>query len=846
MHDEGRKEDGETSIVVSVRVRPETSREISFRGKYANPLPIQIHNDAVILLDPDTRSTDHGRRQRDFVFDHVFTESASNEAIFRTVALPLVRRSIEGYNGTCFAYGVTGAGKTYTMIGSPGVRGLIHLTADALFQARNEAVDSKITIKMSFLEIYNEHLCDLLTHTRNMNLDIVEDPHKGICVPGLTEQEISTTSQVTTLLRQGQARRSTAPTGANEASSRSHAVLQFTVISRPLDDNSAPGHIGKLSLIDLAGSERAAATENRGLRMTEGAAINRSLLALSNCINALGDIQVTGRKVFVPYRDSKLTRLLKDSLGGNTETHMVANIPPSALYFEEILNTLKYAYRAKSIKKRVRRNELALEATPAQYAQIIAGLKRELERYKRGTPQTAPVDVSTVSVRDSETIKSEMMKVEQDLADADERRKAASHEEESIRREQAVDPGRAKFETLSKQLLDNYQSILGLRFHISQDDREIASKKMRLESLSNSPDTPEARQERLDQMAGLIERSQSREHMMKRLETEEQHRVSLQQQLMAMKSGTREEVLDLTLKLSRARVELYAARAETFATQKRMLAMEQTLAGLVGKIKSSGTPPAAPPSSARPIATTPATTKVTPTTATPIQPPRRAAPVNVTPATEPPRHVVRETPHVSRIDLTRPASQIQPRHRTPYASSTRYAATPHASAVDRPSTATHYSASHPRQSSVGANLNRPSTALASSSASARRSESSGPTRPAPRSTLFAARTPSKSTVSPNTLTQSHAPSSSVVTGLPRHSPVKASTYDRESRLSMLHRMAEPASSTYSSYASKRVGASNSAFTPARSTGLDVELKTKWAALQRSHRALGYVSTERGR
>ena len=208
---------------------------------------------------------------------------------------------------------------------------------------------------MSFLEIYNENIRDLLVANSNEYLDLREDPEKGPTVAGIHEIEASSASHVMSLLHRGNKRRTQEATAANAVSSRSHAVLQViieqhekspgTASSVKVKDSCAQkifltlNKYGKLSMIDLAGSERAAVTKNRGQRLLEGANINRSLLALGNCINALGD--KSNKASFVPYRDSKLTRLLKDSLGGNCRTVMIANVSMAVSAFEETLNTLK-------------------------------------------------------------------------------------------------------------------------------------------------------------------------------------------------------------------------------------------------------------------------------------------------------------------------------------------------------------------------------------------------------------------------------------------------------------------------------------------------------------------------
>lgn len=181
-----------------------------------------------------------------------------------------------------------------------------------------------------------------------------EDPEKGVVVAGLKEVEVNTPEEILNLLIHGNGNRSTEATEANVTSSRSHAVFQLKCQHREKNSGiRAEISVGKLSLIDLAGSERASKTNNRGIRMIEGANINRSLLALGNCINALHENNMRNKENYIPYRDSKLTRLLKDSLGGNCRTVMIANISGAHSSFEETHNTLKYANRAKNIKTNV-------------------------------------------------------------------------------------------------------------------------------------------------------------------------------------------------------------------------------------------------------------------------------------------------------------------------------------------------------------------------------------------------------------------------------------------------------------------------------------------------------------
>lgn len=269
------------------------------------------------------------------------------------------------------------------MIGSeqePGI--MVRVMEDLFVHSRKEGskqgVQYKVTV--SFLEVYNENIRDLLSDVEEY-LDLREDPIKGPVVASITEIEAASGKEIMQVLHQGNGRRSQAPTAANEVSSRSHAVLQVVVECR----DRAPGtvaniKVGKLSLVDLAGSERAANTKNVGQRLVEGANINRSLLALGNCINALGEKGNKGN--FVPYRDSKLTRLLKDSLGGNCRTVMIANISCADSSFEETLNTLKYANRAKNIKTNAQRNVLNVNYHISEYVELINNLRGEIQLLK--------------------------------------------------------------------------------------------------------------------------------------------------------------------------------------------------------------------------------------------------------------------------------------------------------------------------------------------------------------------------------------------------------------------------------------------------------------------------------
>ena len=335
------------------------------------------------MLDAKDELSKNHSKERRYAFDTVFDKDAGQVEIFNNTTKFLIDGIIEGFNATVFAYGATGAGKTYTMIGKEHDPGNMFLTIKELFDrvAKTQS-DKSYQIKVSFLEIYNEMIRDLLNISDKI-LDLREDAEEGIHVAGLWVRDVDTPDEVMDLLFFGNANRTQEATNVNETSSRSHAVLEIQVAQKNRsEDVNEDINIGKLSMIDLAGSERAARTHNRGIRMVEGAMINRSLLSLGNWINALVENMKTGSNKHIPYRDSKLTRLLKDSLGGNSRTVMIANISPSHLWYEDTNNTLKYANRAKNIKTSVSKNVQHVEHHISEYNKIINDLKSEISELK--------------------------------------------------------------------------------------------------------------------------------------------------------------------------------------------------------------------------------------------------------------------------------------------------------------------------------------------------------------------------------------------------------------------------------------------------------------------------------
>ncbi|CAM5128104.1 unnamed protein product [Natator depressus] len=389
----------EGNVAVVVRVRPQNQQE----REGSRHAVVQVIGDSMLVFDPEEprlsgvftgfRGHDAPKRKgKDlkFVFDQVFGESATQEEVFQHTTKEILDGVLNGYNCSVFAYGATGAGKTYTMLGSEKSPGIMYLTMVELYkriEARKEEKSCEVLI--SYQEVYNEQIHDLLEPKGP--LAIREDPEKGVVVQGLSFHQPKSAEQLLEMLASGNRNRTQHPTDANATSSRSHAVFQIFVKQQDrVVGITQDLQVAKMSLIDLAGSERASTTNTKGERLREGANINRSLLALINVINALADAK--SRKSHIPYRDSKLTRLLKDSLGGNCRTIMIAAISPSALAYEDTYNTLKYANRAKEIKLSLKSNVLSLDCHITKYAAIceqlkaeVANLREKLQAYERNT-----------------------------------------------------------------------------------------------------------------------------------------------------------------------------------------------------------------------------------------------------------------------------------------------------------------------------------------------------------------------------------------------------------------------------------------------------------------------------
>ena len=350
-------------VKVAIRVRPMNNKEKEENSKLCVEVDTNNNTVSVISSKGNTKT---------FQFDYVFPMESTQREIYDSVAFPIVDSIFQGYNGTVFAYGQTGCGKTFTMMGiveDPELRGVIPNAFHHIFgYIKTEGESKKFLVRCSFVEIYNEEVRDLLVN-KSQKLDIRENKKKGVFVRDLTYITLQDTDDIQKCLDKGNKNRHVGQTSMNDQSSRSHSI--FTVYLE-IEENGKI-RTGKLNLVDLAGSERVGKTNATGQTFEEGKKINLSLTALGSVIDAL-----SSNKKHIPYKDSKLTRLLADSLGGNTKTVMFANISPASYNYEETFGTLRYASRAKLIKNAPKINEDPKDALLRKYEEEIKALKEQI------------------------------------------------------------------------------------------------------------------------------------------------------------------------------------------------------------------------------------------------------------------------------------------------------------------------------------------------------------------------------------------------------------------------------------------------------------------------------------
>ncbi|XP_055899663.1 kinesin-like protein KIF21A isoform X3 [Biomphalaria glabrata] len=529
------KEDN-TSVRVAIRIRPQNGRE-----KIDMCQTVTSVTEHQVLLGKD----------KAFTFDYVYDTPTQQESIYNTCVRGLIEGCFEGYNATVFAYGQTGSGKTYTMgtgFEAPVVSsvtdeiGIVPRAVDHLFLGIEErrrqafengeaAPDFKVTVQ--FMELYNEEIIDLLDTTRDpesrghkSHNRIHEDASGGIYVVGVTTRPVSSLEETLQCLKSGALSRSTASTNMNVSSSRSHAIFSLHIRQHRLVKEEIPLEDGKetdstqaefetltakFHFVDLAGSERLKRTGATGDRAKEGISINCGLLALGNVISALGD--KTKKGCHVPYRDSKLTRLLQDSLGGNSRTLMIACISPSDRDFMETLNTLKYANRARNIKNKVMANQDKASKQLAMLRSEIMALQQELMEYKTGKRTIDADGLESVNdmVTENSMLQSENDKLRQRIKALQETVDSLNAKNIQLLSEAALfsvlgADGQASNEDVSNLIKKYIQEIEELKVKLAES--EFLCEQLRKVSMRN-PSSPVSRMSMSTSMSGSLSMSAS-------------------------------------------------------------------------------------------------------------------------------------------------------------------------------------------------------------------------------------------------------------------------------------------------------------------------------------------------
>uniref|UniRef100_A0A672MXH1 Kinesin-like protein n=1 Tax=Sinocyclocheilus grahami TaxID=75366 RepID=A0A672MXH1_SINGR len=485
-----------------------------------------------------------------FTFDTVFGPDSKQLDVYNLTARPIIDSVLEGYNGTIFAYGQTGTGKTFTMEGVravPELRGIIPNSFAHVFGhiAKAEG-DTRFLVRVSYLEIYNEEVRDLLGKDQMQRLEVKERPDVGVYIKDLSGYVVNNADDMDRIMTLGHKNRSVGATNMNEHSSRSHAIFTITIeCSEKGVDGDQHVRMGKLHLVDLAGSERQGKTGATGQRLKEATKINLSLSTLGNVISALVD----GKSTHVPYRNSKLTRLLQDSLGGNSKTMMCANIGPADYNYDETISTLRYANRAKNIKNKARINEDPKDALLRQFQKEIEDLKKKLEE---GTPHEF-LAVSCLCQGCSSGWRKKVSpdKMVEMQAKIEEERKAL--EAKLDMEEEERNKARAELEKREKDLLKAQQEHHLLLEKLSALEKRVIVGGVDL--LAKAEEQEKLLEESNDE---LEERRKRAEQLRRELEEKEQERLDIEEKYTSLQ----EEAQGKTKKLKKVWTMLMAAKSE--------------------------------------------------------------------------------------------------------------------------------------------------------------------------------------------------------------------------------------------------------------------------------------------
>ncbi|KAL4225445.1 Kinesin-like protein kif3c [Mactra antiquata] len=574
-------------VKVVVRCRPLSDKEKQ-KG-YERVVDMNTKRGTIEIRNPKLPPSDP---KKTFTFDTVYDWNSKQKDLYEETFRDLVDNVLQGFNGTIFAYGQTGTGKTHTMQGiknDPEQRGVIPNSFEHIFSHIQNSENQQYLIRASYLEIYQEEIRDLLSKDQSRRLELKERPDTGVYVKDLSSFVTKSVREIEHVMNVGNQNRSVGATDMNEHSSRSHAIFIITIECSEMGaDEENHIRVGRLNLVDLAGSERQAKTKSEGERLKEATKINLSLSALGNVISALVD----GKSTHIPYRDSKLTRLLQDSLGGNAKTVMVANIGPADYNFDETMSTLRYANRAKNIKNKPKINEDPKDALLREFQEEIARLKERL----KGGPKKKKKRKRTRRNENGEIISES----EDDDEDDDDDDGVQGNEEDA---EAYMTEQQAKLEQEKEAILSNKSMMQAEKDRILQEiqDKESRMKKEKdnrdqLESkikameskllMGNIVDHTNQQQRALEQRRKEIaEQKRVEKEIQRKLEEKEESAVELQETYVSLQ----QEVEVKTKKLKKLFAKLQATKQDILDLQeehvKERQELEQTQNELTRELK---------------------------------------------------------------------------------------------------------------------------------------------------------------------------------------------------------------------------------------------------------------------
>ncbi|GCB76267.1 kinesin-like protein KIF3B isoform X1 [Scyliorhinus torazame] len=560
------------SVKVVVRCRPINEKEIA--GGYGRIVDIDAKLGQILVKTPKAGPSE---LPKTFTFDAVYDYNSKQVELYDETFRPLVESVLLGFNGTIFAYGQTGTGKTYTMEGlrtDPERRGVIPNSFEHVFTHISRSQNQQYLVRASYLEIYQEEIKDLLAKDQTKRLELKERPDTGVYVKDLSSFVTKNVKEIEHVMNVGNQNRSVGSTNMNEHSSRSHAIFVITVECSEIGlDGENHIRVGKLNLVDLAGSERQAKTGAQGERLKEATKINLSLSALGNVISALVD----GKSTHIPYRDSKLTRLLQDSLGGNAKTVMVANIGPASYNCEETLTTLRYANRAKNIKNKPRVNEDPKDALLREFQEEIARLKAQLA--KRGGGKRKKKNRRRLGVEGEEEIEEDDGEGEEDEGIKNEPEYWREQQEKLEREKKAILDDHSLVADEKQKLLREKEKKMGDVRREREASETLATKIKAMESKllvggKNIVDHTNEQQKVLEQRRQEIAEQKRREReMQQQMETQDEETLELKETY----SSLQQEVDVKTKKLKKLFAKLQAVKAEIHDLQEEHIKERQEL-----------------------------------------------------------------------------------------------------------------------------------------------------------------------------------------------------------------------------------------------------------------------------